>query len=357
MSSSAELELDLHHDALEHHNAELQAQDQQQGTSSATHLLFGSIAGMTGKFIEYPFDTIKVRLQTSGPNSAHAFNGPLDCLRQTVRSEGFLGLYAGLSSPLFGAMVENALLFSCYSRIQNVVRRISPSNSSDGSGGGGDLTLPQLALSGAAAGAIVSFVLTPIELVKCKLQVAALGIGSASGSGAAYTGPFQVVRDVYKQNGLRGFFRGQTGTLIRETGGGAAWFGTYEAVCHLFVERAKRQQQQQLATSDEEMPVITKDNLNAGPLMAAGACAGMVFNLLFYPADVIKSRMQVFADSSNGRKVGFVQTGLDVWRNGGFKTVYRGCGITVARSAPANAAIFATYEYLSRFYNSYTNKQ
>ncbi|KAI8865763.1 mitochondrial ornithine carrier protein, partial [Ramicandelaber brevisporus] len=307
---------------------------------------------MTGKFIEYPFDTIKVRLQTSSPNSAHSFNGPLDCLRQTIRSEGFFGLYAGLSSPLFGAMVENALLFSCYSRIQNVIRRISPTNSnnSDSGGSGGELTLPQLAASGAAAGAIVSFVLTPIELVKCKLQVAALGIGSASGNGTAYTGPFQVIRDVYQQNGLKGFFRGQMGTLIRETGGGAAWFGTYEAVCHLFVERARREQLSQQFAADEDVPVITKDSLSAGSLMTAGACAGMVFNLLFYPADVIKSRMQVFADSANGRKVGFVQTGLDVWRSGGFKTVYRGCGITVARSAPANAAIFATYEYLSRFY-------
>lgn len=44
---------------------------------------------MTGKLLEYPLDTIKVRLQTS----SDGFKGPLDCLIKTVKFEGFSALY------------------------------------------------------------------------------------------------------------------------------------------------------------------------------------------------------------------------------------------------------------------------
>ena len=47
---------------------------------------------MTGKLIEYPFDTVKTRLQAQ--QSDHKlFKGPLDCFRQTFAHEGFWGFY------------------------------------------------------------------------------------------------------------------------------------------------------------------------------------------------------------------------------------------------------------------------
>ena len=50
------------------------------------------MAGVAGKFVEFPFDTVKVRLQTQ-PLDHPIFKGPFDCFRQTIRNEGFLGLY------------------------------------------------------------------------------------------------------------------------------------------------------------------------------------------------------------------------------------------------------------------------
>ncbi|OMJ08888.1 Mitochondrial ornithine transporter 1 [Smittium culicis] len=49
-----------------------------------------NLAGMNGKFIEYPFDTVKVRMQTM---DSKVFNGTLDCLKQTWKNEGFKGFY------------------------------------------------------------------------------------------------------------------------------------------------------------------------------------------------------------------------------------------------------------------------
>ena len=41
-------------------------------------------------------------------------------------------------------------------------------------------------------------------------------------------GPIAVLTSVVRETGLRGLWLGHTGTLIRETGGGAAWFAAKE---------------------------------------------------------------------------------------------------------------------------------
>jgi solute carrier family 25 carnitine/acylcarnitine transporter 20/29 len=56
--------------------------------------------------VGHPFDTVKVRLQTT--DKSH-FRGPLDCLLQTVRKEGFAGLYKGASPPLVGWMFMDSM--------------------------------------------------------------------------------------------------------------------------------------------------------------------------------------------------------------------------------------------------------
>ena len=54
----------------------------------------------------HPFDTIKVRLQTT--DKSH-FRGSLDCLMQTLRNEGVKGIYKGATPPLIGWMVMDSV--------------------------------------------------------------------------------------------------------------------------------------------------------------------------------------------------------------------------------------------------------
>jgi solute carrier family 25 carnitine/acylcarnitine transporter 20/29 len=56
--------------------------------------------------VGHPFDTVKVRLQTT--DTSH-FRGPMDCLLQTVRKEGFAGLYKGATPPLVGWMFMDSM--------------------------------------------------------------------------------------------------------------------------------------------------------------------------------------------------------------------------------------------------------
>lgn len=335
-------------------------------------ILFGSLAGTLGKIIEYPFDTVKVRLQiqsepTVSPGSAtsHAlssphYSGPLDCFRQSIRRDGFASLYRGVSAPIFAASVETSSLFWSYRIAQDIylwntgtgVKRKRE-----------DLSLGVLCGCGAVSGAFTSFLLTPIELVKCQMQVPLPAAGAASASfpgvGRQTSGPLQIIASVWKHHGVAGFWHGQMGTLIRETGGSAAWFGAKEGVSAGFQHwNALRRTAYDLSSSLDISN--NHDDVAAGaatvhqklPIwqqVIAGAAAGMSYNFVLFPADTIKSRMQtqeVVPAKGTRARATFWTSGRELWEQQGLKGMYRGCGITVARAAPSSAIIFVVYEGL-----------
>lgn len=57
----------------------------------------GVFSGISKLAVGHPFDTIKVRMQTT--NSSQ-FAGPLACLASTIKNEGVRGLYKGATPPL-----------------------------------------------------------------------------------------------------------------------------------------------------------------------------------------------------------------------------------------------------------------
>lgn len=82
-----------------------------QGEEALKDVVCGSLAGVVGKYIEYPFDTVKVRLQSQPDTLPLRYNGPLDCFKKSLQRDGFLGIYRGISAPLVGAAVETSSLF------------------------------------------------------------------------------------------------------------------------------------------------------------------------------------------------------------------------------------------------------
>ncbi|KAK9430232.1 mitochondrial carrier domain-containing protein [Lipomyces doorenjongii] len=341
---------------------------------SAKEISFGSSAGMAGKLFEYPFDTVKVRLQSQPDGAPLKFSGPLDCFRQTWHKEGVRGFYRGLSSPMVGAAAENASLFLSYRTAQNATKALFFPHMTKTD------TLPMYALltCGAVSGTFTSFILTPIELIKCKMQVQNLVL--YDGSERSYLSPslatttsspgiitnatasrpsshmprtnryiamsispsrpagaFALIAQVYRDSGIMGFWRGQLGTLFRETGGSAAWFGAYEYVSSLLRRRR---------VSSDRSPASGNTLIES---TISGAVAGIAYNLSLFPADSVKSRMQtesILSADGVGTDRGFWTVARDMYRSGGIRVLYRGCGMTVMRAAPSSAIIFLTYECL-----------
>ncbi|EJD05397.1 mitochondrial carrier [Fomitiporia mediterranea MF3/22] len=343
-------------------------------------IAFGSIAGMVSKVFEHPFDLCKVRLQAQVLDETARFNGPMDCLMTTWRKEGLRGLYRGLPAPVVGAMAENATLFLVYGQLQRLCRWWSGAALNEFSTG-------QLMFSAAGAGAVTSFVLTPIELVKCKMQVqllaqeasnpaVALQQLESAGAGAAILGaaspghpkkpnfsalpgPISVLRTVLRTHGLRGLWLGQTGTLIRETGGAVAWFGTKEGVCEFLLRRRARLQ----GPLDQTERKLTSKDLHAWESAVAGAFAGVSYNVVLFPADSVKSALQTAEElrPANGHsKAGaagktlhvpsptFWGTAREMYASKGIRGLYAGMGITTARAIPSSAMIFLIYDGLSK---------
>ena len=301
---------------------------------------------MISKVFEHPFDLTKVRLQSQVLDASARFNGPLDCLTKTFKNEGFRGLYRGLPAPVVGAMAENASLFFSYEQFKTVIQKITHASPD------APLPLQHHALAAAGAGAVTSFILTPIELVKCKMQVQMLVSPAARGN-APLPGPISVLVSTVRNTGLRGLWLGHTGTFIRETGGTAAWFGTKEFVANLLTTRRMRKEGMMTGDAVDLVTGTKRPHLRPWESAVAGACAGAMFNLVLFPADSVKSAMQTEEElrgtgAKGGPKVGFLGTSKAMYKAQGVKGLYAGCGITVLRSIPSSAIIFLTYDELKK---------
>ena len=278
----------------------------------------GCVGGFGGKLLDYPFDTVKVLLQTqhAGKSSAGGvvYRNAWHCLKHTVETNGVASLYKGISSPLLGSIAENGLLFFAYNKCKEALGEVP---------GAPELSLFQLSLAGAGAGCVVPFVLTPVELVKCRLQVQ--NAGKAAGF-REYKGPIDVVVQTLKAEGVwNGLYRGNLSTLLREIPGNFCWYGVYEGVCKSMIPEGG-----------------TKADLGPSAHLLGGASAGVAYWTAFYPADTVKSYIQT---NPNHAGKGFIKVFRSIYAREGVKGLYRGWGITAARAAPAHAAIFAGYEY------------
>lgn len=76
----------------------------------------------------------------------------------------------------------------------------------------------------------------------------------------------------------------------------------------------------------------------------AGACGGCGLWISIFPADVIKSRVQI-----QGLSASMLSVGLDICRKEGVMSLYNGLLPTVCRTVPATAVLFLVYEYSKKF--------
>lgn len=67
--------------------------------------------------VGHPFDTIKVHLQTQNPKNP-LYRGTFHCFQSIIAKDSFRGLYKGISSPMGGVALVNAIIFGVYGNIQ-----------------------------------------------------------------------------------------------------------------------------------------------------------------------------------------------------------------------------------------------
>ncbi|KAK4138045.1 mitochondrial carrier [Trichocladium antarcticum] len=287
--------------------------------------VFSGIAKLT---VGHPFDTLKVRLQTT---TAARFAGPLACLTQTLRHEGVLGLYKGASPPLVGWMFMDSIMLgslTLYRRLaqDHVFNRAShPHHDHDPAR---PLPAHGHGLAGMLAGATVSFVAAPVEHVKARLQIQY----AADKSARRYRGPVDCVRRIYGAHGVRGVYRGLQATLLFR-GFFFFWWASYDLLSRWMRERTS------LST-----PAIN---------FWAGGLSAQVFWLTSYPSDVVKQR--IMTDPLGGslgdgvrRFPRWRDAATAVYKESGVRGYWRGFLPCFLRAFPANAVALVVFEAAMR---------
>ena len=191
-------------------------------------LIAGGAAGSASVVVGHPFDTYKVRLQTSKPG----------CTESTKAFGGVSSLFRGMAAPLCCASVVNAIIFSSFgesSRLwdEKVEHRAASAVDAikNESGDTASAALPHDSFTksfccGSFAGFAQSFVICPMEHIKCRLQVQH-GAGSAD---AMYRGPFDALYKIISNHGVGGLFRGMCVTWWREIPAFGLYFSTYDYI-------------------------------------------------------------------------------------------------------------------------------
>lgn len=177
----------------------------------------------------------------------------------------------------------------------------------------------------------MTLITAPFERVKVLLQIQGQK-QLAPGEKPRYSGGLDVVRQLYKEGGIRSVFRGSAMTLARDGPGSAAYFATYE-----YIKR-------KMTPLDANGKPSGQLSLTA--VMVAGGAAGVAMWIPIFPIDTVKSRLQ----SAEGRPT-IRGTISGLYSRGGFKAFFPGIGPALARAVPANAATFLGVELAHKAMN------
>ncbi|KAK9168150.1 hypothetical protein Syun_000290 [Stephania yunnanensis] len=175
--------------------------------------------------------------------------------------------------------------------------------------------------AGAVAGATAKTFTAPLDRIKILMQTHGLRVGQESAKKAI--GFFEAVTLIGKEEGIKGYWKGNLPQVIRIIPYSAVQLFAYETYKKLF------------RGGDGELSVIGR--------LAAGACAGMTSTLVTYPLDVLRLRLAVEPGSRT-----MSQVALSMLRDEGVASFYNGLGPSLIGIAPYIALNFCIFDLVKK---------
>ncbi|KAF6174658.1 hypothetical protein GIB67_006310 [Kingdonia uniflora] len=223
------------------------------------YMLAGSIAGMVEHMAMFPVDTLKTRMQMLGATPSCCAHSPSHhvgpFLASIMRSEGPLGLYRGIGAIGLGAGPAHAVYFSVYEVCKEKLGGNLPGHH------------PLFhAVSGVVATTASDAVLTPMDVVKQRLQLRS----------SPYFGVKDCVLRIIREEGIGAFYASYRTTVVMNAPFTAVHFSTYEAMKKI-------------------LSGVSPENASEERLLVhicAGGVAGALAGAVTTPLDVVKTRLQ-----------------------------------------------------------------
>ncbi|KAK0584054.1 hypothetical protein LWI29_006994 [Acer saccharum] len=176
-------------------------------------------------------------------------------------------------------------------------------------------------VAGAAAGAAAKTVTAPLDRIKLLMQTHGVRVGQESAKKAI--GFIEAIKLIAKEEGIKGYWKGNLPQVIRIIPYSAVQLFAYETYKKLFKGK------------DGELSVIGR--------LAAGACAGMTSTFVTYPLDVLRLRLAVEPGYRTMSEVA-----LNMLREEGVASFYYGLGPSLIGIAPYIAVNFCIFDLVKK---------
>lgn len=176
-----------------------------------------SLGEMSAGLIRTPIEIVKQKRQVSKIQYR-----AIDILMHAYKSEGLVnGIYRG-----YGITIMRDIPFSMIQYpLWELLTVLTTPNL------GGNLKLFVEACDGSVAGAVASAITTPLDVAKTRIQLS--DNEPSSEYNIQNRNPLRILRQLYRQKGVKGIFSGFVPRVMWTTVGGFIWFGTHNLVKYL----------------------------------------------------------------------------------------------------------------------------
>jgi Mitochondrial carrier protein len=172
-----------------------------------THFLGGLIGEAVSCVLWVPIDVIKERMQSQSKNSPFYYKNTFRAFKRIIETEGITnGIYKGYSATLASFGPFSAFYFVFYEQFKHLAQLYSLSSSEIIQSS--PLPLHLQIATASIAGAIASFITSPLDLVKFRLQIQRASLANSKESIFNYTGVLNGLRQIVGVEGVKGLFRG-----------------------------------------------------------------------------------------------------------------------------------------------------
>jgi solute carrier family 25 phosphate transporter 23/24/25/41 len=181
----------------------------------------GGFAGMTASACTYPLDFARGRISGKLVESGKKkeYHGIIRTVIVSVKDEGFMALYKGVTPTIAGALPYEGIKFGTVGFLE----RTLPTE---------DKTSPlRKMLFGGLGGVMAGLITYPNDTIRRMLQ-----LQGSRGTQAEVTGYWDCVQKTYKAHGVGRFYRGVIINVIRMAPNSAVQFGSYELLKQLTAE-------------------------------------------------------------------------------------------------------------------------
>ena len=271
------------------------------------------------------------------------FKGTFDAFVKILRHEGIASLWRGLPPTLVMAIPSTSLYFTSYDQLKSAIERRYACGAASGDYKSEKILSFAPLISGVSARAIASTVISPLELVRTKVQSQQASTGAKS---------LAVSREVLREalgsgvSGFLGLWRGLGATLARDLPfSGIYWMG---------VEFLKTEMMASVEAGKVSNCNVSVKNAPFAVNFAAGALSGMFAAVVTTPFDVVKTYQQVqLGESVCEQKVSAGQVTRQkptltvlrlIVRESGVRGLFVGTLARVMKVAPACAIMISSYE-------------